>query len=381
MTLRTPANAARNHLADFAKVGLSSTTQTDHPLEPTDPTQPPVGWGVVGPGVIAHRVVPDIAMLSDAHLVAVSSRDHQRAQEFAQRHGFVRWYADGSLGSSQGVSTSSGSLTGVEALATDPEVDVVYVASPHGYHHDHVSHLLRAGKHVVCEKALATTEAEVRDLVNLAAAHGVLLMEAVWTAMTPGFRRAMQLVDHGVIGTVHSVTGAIGFHATPDPEHRLFSPADGGGATLDMLVYPLLWSDALQGEIHAINVIGSVGPTGVDDDVAIQVKREHGWAQLSATLRRVPATGVTLSGTEGWLRVDGRLHNPPQLEWTNTQRQADGMDPVVETISTIGAGYVPQMREATRCIRHGLAESPYVPWALSLSRARLFDTIRSEIGL
>lgn len=365
----TAPHADVNCLADFARAGLDAA-HLDRPLEPTHPGAPPLGWGVVGPGAIAQRVVPEIAMLPDARLVAVSSRSRSRAQEFADRQGFVRAYSD----------EDSGELTGLQALAQDPEVEVVYVASPHGHHHNHVSELLRAGKHVVCEKALAISAEQVRDLLDLARAQGVLLMEAVWTAMTPGFRRIMHLVEQGTIGTVSAVTGAIGFHATPDPTHRLFNPSDGGGVTLDMLVYPLLYADALLGEVKTHTVTGHMGPTGVDDDLAVQLQCAKGWAQLSATLHRVPATGITLSGTQGWLRVEGRLNNPPQVEWMTQQRRTEGLDPVTETIPMVGAGYVPQMREATRCIREGLVESPFVPWALSLSRAEFFDQVRAQIS-
>lgn len=363
----TALGPAVNTLAGFARAGLNAP-HLDRPLEPTHQTGPPLGWGVVGPGAIAQRVVPEIAMLPDARLVAVSSRSRVRAQDFAVRHGFRRAYSD-----------HDHHITGVQALAQDPEVDVVYVASPHGYHHNHVSELLRAGKHVVCEKALAVSAAEVGDLLELAGAQGVLLMEAVWTAMTPGFRRVMQLVQDGCIGRVGAVTGAIGFPATPDPTHRLFNQRDGGGVTLDMLVYPLLYANALLGEVRTQAVAGHIGPTGVDDDLALQLSCAHGWAQLSATLRRFPATGLTVSGTHGWLRVEGRLHNPPHVECMTDQRRTEGLEPVTETIATVGAGYVPQMREATRCIREGLVESPFSPWECSLSRAELFDTIHAQI--
>lgn len=365
----TASEPSPRSLADFARAGLRAP-HLESPLTPTHADLQPLGWGVVGPGAIAQRVVPEIAMLPDARLIAVSSRSRTRGQDFAERHGFVRSYSD----------EDHAHVTGVQALSQDPDVDVVYVASPHGYHHQHVTELLRAGKHVVCEKALAVTAAEVRDLLDLAHAQGVLLMEAVWTAMTPGFRRVMQLVEAGTIGSVSAVTGSIGFHATPEPTHRLFNPDDGGGVTLDMLVYPLLYVDALLGAVQNQAVIGTMGATGVDDDLALQLQCANGWAQLSATLRRVPATGIALSGTEGWLRVDGRLHNPPHVEWMTQQRRADGLEPVIETIPTVGAGYVPQMREATRCIREGLIESPMVPWHLSMSRAELFDSIRAQIS-
>ncbi len=359
------SSAASAALAPFADAALDAAHLED-PLAPTGRT---LGWGVVSTAAIAEKVVPDIAALPDARLVAVSSRAQDRAEDFARRHGVERAYGD------------TDGTTGLDRLAADPDVEIVYVATPHGYHHRDVSALLRAGKHVVCEKALAMTAAEVRDLTRLARAQGVFLMEAVWTRMTPGFRTAMGWVREGRLGRVRSVEGTIGMHRPVDPEHRLFRNADGGGVLLDMMVYPLTWTAAVLGSPRSWSVLAEVGPTTVDVDTALTLDFDHGRAHVSGTLATTVPHQVTISGTGGWLRVDGRINCPHTLVLQTAERQRAGAAPVVEHVAVTGAGYVFEMREATRCVQEGLLESPIMPWADSLELVELFDRVRAEIGV
>ncbi|MGQ1837503.1 Gfo/Idh/MocA family protein [Kocuria turfanensis] len=352
-------------LSPFVDAALDAA-HLDAPLTPTGRT---LGWGVVSTADIAEKVVPDIAALPDARLVAVSSRHQHRAEDFARRHGVERAYGN-----------TAGS-TGLERLAADPDVEVVYVATPHGYHHRDVSALLRAGKHVVCEKALAMTAAEVRDLLGLARAHGVFLMEAVWTRMTPGFRTAMHWIRAGRLGRVRSVEASIGTHRPVDPDHRLFRNADGGGVLLDMMVYPLTWTGAVLGAPESWTARAELGATAVDLDTALTLDFGHGRGHVSGTLSSTVPHQVTVSGTHGWLRVDGRINCPTTLVLQSADGARAGAAPVVEQVEVTGAGYVYEMREATRCIQQGLPESPVMPWADSLELVELFDRVRERIGV
>lgn len=352
-------------LSPFVAASLDAA-HLDHPGTATGRT---LGWGVVSTADIAEKVVPDIAALPDARLVAVSSRDQDRAEDFARRHGVERAYG------------STATSTGLDRLAADPDVEIVYVATPHGYHHRDVSALLRAGKHVVCEKALAMTAAEVRDLLRLARQHGVFLMEAVWTRMTPGFRTAMRWIREGRLGRVRSVEGSIGTHRPLDPAHRLFRRADGGGVLLDMMVYPLTWTSAVLGAPERWSARAELGATDVDLDTALTLDFGHGRAHVSGTLASTVPHQVTISGTDGWLRVDGRINCPTTLVLQTAEGARTGAAPVVEHVDVAGAGYVFEMREATHCVQQGLLESPVMPWADSLELVELFDQVRERIGL
>ena len=352
-------------LSPFAGAALDAA-HLDAPLTATGRT---LGWGVVSTAGIAERVVPDIASLPDARLVAVSSRDRHRAEDFAHRHGVQRAYGD------------TAAATGLERLAADPDVEIAYVATPHGYHHRDVSALLRAGKHVVCEKALAMTAAEVRALVRLAREHGVFLMEAVWTRMTPGFRAAMGWIREGRLGRVHSVEASIGMRRPVDPGHRLFRNADGGGVLLDMMVYPLTWTSAVLGAPRDWSARAELGPTAVDVDTALTLDFGPARAYVSGTLRATVPHQVTVGGTDGWLRVDGRINCPSTLVLQSADGARRRADPVVEHVEVTGGGYVYEMREATRCVQQGLLESPVMPWADSLELLELFDRVRERIGV
>ncbi|ALU39524.1 hypothetical protein AS188_06880 [Kocuria flava] len=360
-----PACAAAPALAPFAAAALEAA----HLDEPLVPTGRSLRWGVVSTASIAEKVVPDIAALPDARVVAVSSRVQARAEDFARRHGIERAYGD------------TAAATGLERLAGDPDVEVVYVATPHGHHHRDVSVLLRAGKHVVCEKALAITAAEVRDLIRLARAHGVLLMEAVWTRTTPGFRAALRRVRDGDLGRVRAVDGTIGMSRPVDPDHRLFCRADGGGVLLDMLVYPLTWTAALLGAPRSWTARAELGPTAVDVDTALALEFGGARGHVSGTLSAAVPHQVVVSGTEGWLRVDGRINCPTALVVQPAEGLRRGAPPVVERVAVAGAGYVYEMREATRCVQAGLTESPVLPWVDSLATAEFFDRVRERIGL
>ena len=164
-----------------------------------------VGWGVVSTGNIADKVTAQLAQLQDVRLVAVSSRSSARAEEFASRHGFTRSYGDAER-------------SGYRRLADDPEVEVVYVATPHGQHYEVASAVLEAGKHVLLEKAFTINAREARALADLAASRGLFLMEALWTRFIPAYQFTLDLLERGEIGDVVYVQAELGFVAPEDPE-------------------------------------------------------------------------------------------------------------------------------------------------------------------
>src|SRR4051812_9695668 len=181
----------------------------------------PTGWGIAGLGRIAALVADDFPHVPDAALVAVGSRTPQRAEAFAREYGARR--AHGSYG----------------ALIADPEVEVVYVATPHPQHHAIALAALRAGKAILVEKAFTATLAGAQELVAEARARRVFAMEAMWTRFQPAVVRARELIADGAIGSIFSVQAELGLVREFDPQDRLFAPALGGGALLDLGVYPV----------------------------------------------------------------------------------------------------------------------------------------------
>ncbi|WP_427016611.1 Gfo/Idh/MocA family protein [Pseudarthrobacter sp. P1] len=326
-------------------------------------------WGVVATGGIAHAVTADLALLEDVVLQAVSSRTRAKAEEFAAQFGFAASYYDGG--------TDGAGPAGYEQLVQDPDVDVVYIATPHAQHYQVAKAALEAGKHVLCEKALTINAAEARALVELARARGVFLMEAVWARFVPGIQRALDIIASGEIGTVRWVRADLGFPAPEDLSARIWAPADGGGALLDLTVYPLLWAWGALGAPTAVHATGTVTDFGVDSQNALTLDYDGGaQAQLMSYLSSFGPRAAVVSGIKGMIETVGSVNNPRTIRITtgwDTSREESFEEP--------GNGYTYQLREVTRCIQSGLLESPTMPLADSVAIMDLFDGVRAQLGV
>jgi predicted dehydrogenase len=359
-------------------------THISAPLLPLDSdpraaTGRTLGWGVISTGRIAVKVTPDIALLEDARLVAVSSRTQASADEFAARHGFARGYGDDDAG------------TGLDRMLADPEVDVVYVATPHGQHYEHTKAALEAGKHVVSEKAFTITAAEARDLVELARAKGLFLMEGLWTRFQPGTQQIIKLVDSGAIGEPTWVQADLGFAAPADPDHRIWRVDAGGGALLDLGVYVLHWAWASMGFPETVDAVTQLktfegAPSGVDALTGLTGRFANGgMAQMQMSLLSDCPSMAIISGTAGSVVVHAPLHatRAATVNRTPADVKESGQPSEVEELEfeIIGSGYVYEMREATTRIQRGDMESPVMPWADSVRQMELFDSLRAQMGV
>lgn len=333
---------------------------------PVQSTGRTLRWGVVATGQIAGRVTEDIARLEDAVLQAVSSRSQSTAAEFAGRFGFAAsFYDDEARGK------------GYHQLFHDPNVDVVYIASPHAQHYELARAALDAGKHVLCEKSITINAAEMTDLMDVATRRGVFLMEAVWTRFLPSINRLWEILAGGELGTVHWVQADLGFPAPFDPASRLWDPAAGGGALLDLTVYPLTLAVGALGFPQRVRASGSLNSQGVDTQNALALEYDSGaQAQLTSSLLSSGPRTATISGSEGWVRTGAPLHNPVEL-----QIQQHLGESRVERFPQVGNGYTYELREVTRCIQEGLTESPTMPWSDSLRTMQLFDEVRAQLGV
>jgi predicted dehydrogenase len=332
----------------------------DDPLAPTGRT---LRWGVVATGSIATTVTRDLVQLADARLHAVSSRSVDRAERFATSFGAPRAYGD------------EGGTPGFVRLVEDPEVDVVYVATPHGQHHQVALAAIEAGKALLVEKAFTVTTWETEELVRRARARGVFMMEALWTRFLPAFQAALDVVAEGEIGEPRWVQADLGFPA-PRERRRLWAPEDGGGALLDLSVYPLTWAIAGLGFPNGLHAVGSLTDEGVDAWNALTLSfGDRGCAQLLSTFTSHATQTATIAGSEGTLRTTGSLTNPPSFAVRRGER-------VREVVAQgMGPRYAYQLREVTRCVQEGLLESPTMPLADTLATMRLFDEARAQLGV
>jgi predicted dehydrogenase len=321
---------------------------------------PPIRWGILGTGTIARAMAAELRALPDAALLAVGSRAQATADAFAASFGIPRSYA------------------AYELVADDPDVDVVYVATPHALHRQNALACLDAGKAVLCEKPFALNEREAREMVGAARARGGFLMEAMWTRFLPAVDEALRRVGAGEIGEVRMVSADFGFRdEEPEPRSLLFDRLLGGGALLDVGVYPVWLAVHLLGEPQRVASLADVGATGVDEQCAAVLGFADGaLATLHAAIRTETGQHAEISGTRGRIR----LHAPWWRAAGFTLSRPDQPDQVVERPPE-GSGYRHEAREVMRCVRAGLAESERMPHADTLRVMRTLDRIREPWGL
>jgi len=318
-----------------------------------------IRWGVVGPGRIADKVVQDFAVVDGARPVAVASRSLARAEAFADRHGIDR--AHGSYAE----------------IVADPDVDVLYVATPHSQHHAVALAALRAGKALLVEKAFTATTAGAAEVIDLARDTGVFVMEAMWTRFQPAVVALRELVADGAIGEVRTVQADLGIAREYDPADRLFDLALGGGALLDLGVYVVSFAQMLLGTPERLVTAGSLFPSGVDAEASLLLDYGDGRsATLMTSLRHALPGQARVFGTTGWIDVLPRFHHPERIVL-----HRDGADPETITRSMIGAGYAHELIEVTECLRAGHGESAVMPLADTLAVQTLLGEAAEQLGV
>lgn len=320
----------------------------------------PIRWGILATGRIAATFVEDLRLLPDAEVVAVGSRSQPAADAFAQRYAIPRAYGDWS------------------ALAADADLDVVYVATPHPAHHAAATRCLAAGRAVLCEKPLTLDAATARDLIETARTAGVFLMEAMWTRCNPTIRRLAELVAGGAIGEVTAVRADFGLAGPFPPEHRLRDPALGGGALLDLGIYPVTLAHLLLGQPDRVEAWAWLTPERVDQQTGLLLGYDSG-ALATLTCGFVGPTGCTAAvvGQSGRIELPAPFFRPDRL----ILHRAAGAEPEVLAAPLAGHGYLPEAAEVHRCLRAGLLESPLVPHATTVEVLSLLDQVRARTGV
>jgi len=316
-------------------------------------------WGIIGTGKIAKAFAAALRETPGAILAGVASRTQGSADNFARE---------------QGVEKAYGSY---EALAGADDIDLVYIATPHTEHAANATLVLNAGKGVLCEKPFTMNRAEAEQVVALARANNLFLMEAMWTRFQPALAEVKRIIASGEIGAVSQVTADFGFVAAFDPQHRLFDPALGGGALLDLGIYPLSIAAAILGPVASVTAQAEMGPTGVDVNTGFILHHAGGGISSCACslVTRTPVE-LTVSGTEGSIRMHTRFHHTESITVTPAEGDA-------RTIATpfLGNGYVHEVIEAQRCRHAGLIESPLMTHDETLALMGVMDDIRTQIGL
>jgi predicted dehydrogenase len=318
---------------------------------------PALRWGVIGPGWIAERFVGAVHRNTTQRVVAVGSRDLARSTAFAAAHGIDKPYGS------------------YAELLADPDVDVVYIATPHNAHHPCALQSLRAGKHTLVEKPIALNALQAGELAALASAQGVFLMEALWTMFLPKFDVIRQLLADGVLGDISTVIADHGEYFAPG--HRILRHELAGGPLLDLGTYPISFTGWVLGEPATVQAIGHPHPAGVNGQVsAVMCDADGRQSVINTTIFSNTPTTAVIAGSEAALFVPGPFYQPGPMTLTSTN---GAVLEYAEPQIAHEALYF-QAAEVARCIVAGLPESPLRPWCDSIATLRVIDEIRRQIG-
>ncbi|MEV0385733.1 Gfo/Idh/MocA family oxidoreductase [Nonomuraea sp. NPDC050643] len=318
----------------------------------------PTRWGILATGNIAASFVADLALLPDAEAVAVGSRRLDTATTFAAEHGIPRAYGSWA------------------ELAADPDVDVVYVATPHVAHHAAAHLCLSAGKPVLCEKPITLDRASAADLVATARGRGLFLMEGMWTRTLPAVRRMRELVADGAIGEVTAVYADFAISGPFPPGHRLRAPELGGGALLDLGVYPVTFAHMFLGVPSRISAMATLTPEGVDANTAMTFGYDSGaLAVLHCGIVGGSPVSATVVGTRG------RIVVPAGFFRTTGFTLVRGGESEEVTFPRRGNGLGFEAEEVMACLAAGRTESDLVPLSTTLDVMGILDEVRAQIGL
>lgn len=316
-------------------------------------------WGILATGGIAHAFASDLRT-AGLDLAAVGSRSAESSERFAAEYGIAR--AHGSY----------------EALVSDPDIDIIYVSTPHPLHAENAVLVLEHGKHVLVEKPFTLNAAEAAEVRDVATARGLLAMEAMWTRYLPHMVRVRELVQSGALGDVRVVLADHTQRISTDPKHRLNDIALGGGALLDLGIYPVSFAWDILGEPETVTATATLGPTGVDDEVATIFT--HASGALSTSVSASHSAGPNTAhivGTEARIDIDAVWYSP-------TTFRVVGPDGVVRESyesRVDGRGMQYQAIAAERYVQSGANDSDLLPLAETVAIMGTLDEVRRQIGL
>jgi len=331
------------------------------PRTPDPREAPALRWGILAPGGIAHSFATALRAASGQQLQAVASRSPERAQAFADEFG---------------VSTAYGSYAD---LVADPEVDVVYVASPHSEHRAQAMLATAAGKPVLVEKAFARNANEAREIVESASAAGVFAMEAMWTRFLPHIDVVRRCLEEGLLGEVHTVHADHGQRLYPNGPARLSEPSLAGGAMLDLGIYPVSFAHFVLGDFVDVTASGRRTDQGVDSQASIGVTSSRGaMGVLGTTMLTKTPTTAAVCGTEARLEIDGDFYGPRAVVRLVAPDGTE-LDRYTNADTTHGLHF--EAAEVARQISAGASESPLMPLAETLTIMDALDDVRAQIGV
>ncbi len=318
-----------------------------------------IRWGILGTGNIATSFAKGVMTMPDAELAAVGSRSQATADAYGDQFNINRRYAS------------------YEGLVNDPEVDVVYIATPHAMHLENMLLCFEAGKPVLCEKPFTINAAQARQAIMRARELGLFAMEATWMRFTPLMVELRRQLIAGVIGELRMVNADFGIRVEFDPTFRLFDPILGGGGMLDVGVYPLSLAQMVLGTPTQVTGLAELGQTGIDEQSACILSYSGGQlAVLHNAIRTETPQEATIMGTEGWIRI----HAPWWMPQALTIHKPGENEQQVE-IPFAADGYTYEAAEVHRALHAGMLESELMPLDETVAILETMDTLRGQWGM
>lgn len=319
-----------------------------------------IHWGILGCGWIANKFAEALQKTPDAVCAAAAARDASRAEAFSKEWGFQRSYGS------------------YRDLVEDPDVDIIYVATPHSYHYAHTRLALEAGKHVLCEKPFTINSMQLVQLLDLAKRNNLFLMEALWSKMLPGILKAKSIIGEGTIGDVVSLDADFGMNFPYDPDHRIYNPYLAGGALLDIGIYPLFLALDMLGKPKVLKVHSILNDNKIDLTTSIIIESEAGAvANLTSTTQANTPVKARISGSKGSIEFGNWWFTPVDIIL-----RIDGQEKEEKlSFPPLVNGYEYEAIEATKCLQKGLTESPVMTHDFSMLLMETMDQIREITGI
>ena len=317
-------------------------------------------WAILGCGKIAHKLATDLRLLPNARLYAAASRSLENAQTFASELGFEKAYGS------------------YEEMVNDPEVDVVYIATPHSHHLEHALLCLNHKKAVLCEKAFAINSKEVSLMIEAARRNKTFLMEAFWTRFQPSFLKVLEIIHSGELGALKMVRSDFAFNAEYNPEKRLYNVDLGGGSLLDIGIYPIFMSLMALGKPSAIKTLAQFCPTGAEESIMMSFSYPGGEiASLVSSFESHSSTQTEFSFENGFVRLNRRFYTPTSLTyWKNWEEEK-----TITFEKGAGAGYELEAAHVMECLDAGKTESDWMPLSFSSDLIEIMDWVRKDAGI
>jgi predicted dehydrogenase len=315
-----------------------------------------IKWGVIGLGNIAHQFVRDLELIKEAELYAVASRSVDKAKDFGEKYKAKKMYGS------------------YQELMNDPNIDIIYIATPHDSHKNLTIESLESGKHVLCEKPIAINYEQTKAMIDASKKQNKFLMEAFWTRFNPSIQQILYKIKQGDLGDIKYVNADFAFRVE-NPTGRMTDITNAGGSLLDMGVYPLMLSYIVLGKPKNVLATSNFFESGADKQTAMILQYENAQAILHSSFVSPSNMSATISGTEGRLNIHSIWHETQGFSISKNGHKIDYHYP------TLGKGFTYEIEECHRCIQNSQIENEFWTHQNSLDVIEIADEVRKQSGL